>query len=116
MNRQQKRNFQKNLNKTVKKNPMLSQLASLSDKAPVNREGLSIPEGTKVQFRIEKMKSHPDWNKLDTKYKEFVEQHVDTVFTVVYDEQYPVEPLWVCLAEDPNPIKWLFYIGDLKKA
>ena len=60
------------------------------------------------------MKKHPDWNRLDERYRAFVEDNVDTVFTVEYDEQYQREPLWVCLKEDTTPTKWLFYIGDLK--
>ena len=110
MNRAQRRTLKKNSKKIDKT------INSMRDvQGQVNREGLSIPEGTRVQFNLEKMKAHPDWNRLEQRYRDFVEQNADTIFTVEYDKQYPKEPLWVCLAEDPNPIKWLFYIGDLKK-
>ena len=109
MNREQRRTLKKNSKKIDKTINLMRDV-----QGQVNREGLSIPEGTRVQFNLKKMQAHPDWNRLEQRYRDFVEQNVDTVFTVEYDEQYPKEPLWVCLAEDPNPIKWLFYIGDLK--
>lgn len=109
MNRAQRRLINKNKNKIDTSINLMRNV-----KGQVNRDGLSIPEGTKVQFNIKKMKEHPDWDRLEPRYREFVEQNKDTVFTVEYDEQYPKEPLWVCLTEDTNPIKWLFYIGDLK--
>lgn len=117
MNRQQKRKYKKDLKRDLKKASNISfikQLGFKEQKATVNRTDLSIPEGSKVKFRIDKMKAHPDWNKLEENYRNFVETNVNTVFTVEYDEQYLYEPLWVCLAEDSNPIKWLFYIGDLQ--
>lgn len=109
MNRAQRRLIDKN-KKNIYSNTKL--IRSVSKQ--IGREGLSIPEGTKVQFNIKKMKEHPDWDRLESRYQEFVEQNVNTIFTVEYDNQYQKDPLWVCLAEDTNPIKWLFYIGDLK--
>lgn len=113
MNREQKRKFKKQLKK-AKNSSMNLRLPINKVSTSVNREGLSIPEGTRVKFNIQKMKLHPEWKTLAQEYREFVEQNVNKVFTVEYDEQYPYEPLWICLAEDPNPIKWLFYIGDLQ--
>lgn len=112
MNREQKRQLAKN----IKKEPLLSHLvdANFWQHTTVNRDGLSIPEGSKVQFNIKKMKQHPDWERLEERYRTFIEDNANTIFTVEYDEQYPTEPLWVCLKEDVSPIKWLFYIGDLK--
>lgn len=113
MNREQKRKFKKQLKKASKFSRIQGEAIDFQ-KNPVNREGLSIPEGSKVKFNIEKMKAHPDWETLEEDYRNFIEQNIDKIFTVEYDEQYQYEPLWVCLAEDPAPIKWLFYIGDLQ--
>ena len=112
MNREQKRQLAKDIKK-ASKNPKLIDMSFLGNRTS-NRDGLSIPEGSKVYLKVEKMKKHPDWNRLDERYRAFVEDNIDTVFTVEYDEQYQREPLWVCLKEDTTPIKWLFYIGDLK--
>ena len=109
MNRAQRRQLTRDRKKIDKSINLIRDV-----QGQINREGLSIPEGTRVQFNLKKMKAHPDWNRLELRYREFVEQNIDTIFTVEYDEQYPKEPLWVCLAEDPNPVKWLFYIGDLE--
>ena len=112
MNRAQKRQLAKDIKRASKHSHQVD-LGFLAHKKG-NRDGLSIPEGSKVQLNIEKMKKHPDWDRLEERYRKFVEDNIDTVFTVEYDEQYQYEPLWVCLVEDTNPIKWLFYIGDLK--
>ena len=112
MNREQKRKLAKDI-KQASKNPKSINMSFLGNRT-TNRDGLSIPEGSKVQFKVDKMKRHPDWNRLDERYRTFIEDNVDTIFTVEYDEQYQREPLWVCLKEDTSPTKWLFYIGDLK--
>ena len=113
MNRAQKRKFKQQIKKARKFSPNLNLSINNAHKM-VDRTDLSISEGTKVKFNIQKMKKHPDWEKLTQDYRDFVEQNSDKIFTVEYDEQYQYEPLWVCLAEDPAPIKWLFYIGDLQ--
>lgn len=118
MNRTEKRQFKKTLQKASRrydKNARQAISGMVSSNNNVRRVDLSIPEGAKVKFRIDKMRAHPDWFRLEERYRKFVEDNVDTIFTVQYDALYPKEPLWVCLAEDPSPIKWLFYIGDLKQ-
>ena len=112
MNREQKRQLAKDIKKASKTSKSID--ISFLGNRKSNRQGLSIPEGSKVQLKVEKMNKHPDWNKLDERYRSFIEENIDTIFTVEYDEKYQREPLWVCLKEDQTPIKWLFYIGDLK--
>ena len=107
MNREQKRQFKKHLSKISTKKEIKQRPTF------VDRTDLSIPEGSKVQLNIERITTRKDYSRMRDSYKEFVEKHKDTIFTVEYDPKHTYEPLWVCLAEDPTPIKWLFYIGDL---
>lgn len=69
----------------------------------------SIPEGTKVKLNYESIINEPDYPKKKDRYKEFVENNKDKVFTVVYDEKYKNNPVLVSLEEDTNEVKWLWY-------
>ena len=108
MNREQKRQLKKQLSKVSKKTNEPKQRPTF-----VDRTDLSIPEGSKVKLNIERITKRKDYSRMRETYKDFVENHKDTVFTVEYDPKHTYEPVWVCLAEDTTPIKWLFYIGDL---
>lgn len=72
-------------------------------------EAYSIPEGTKVKLNYESIINEPDYPKKKDRYKEFVENNKDKVFTVVYDEKYKNNPVLVSLEEDTNEVKWLWY-------
>lgn len=73
-----------------------------------------IPEGTKVQLNVEKMRKNKDWDRLTDKYKQWVNNHANDIFTVIYDKNHIKNPIVVSLKEDMSVPKWLFYIGDLK--
>jgi len=77
----------------------------------INKSTETIPEGTKVKLNIDKIKSHPDYNKLTSKYKSWVNENKDKVFTVKYEKYYGDNPNIVALLEDE--IGWNFYVGDL---
>ncbi len=77
----------------------------------INKTTESIPEGTKVKLNIDKIKSHPDYYKLTGKYKNWVNDNKDIVFTVKYEESYGDNPNIVALLEDKTG--WNFYVGDL---
>jgi len=70
-----------------------------------------IPEGSKVKLDVDKIKAHPDYIKLTDKYKNWVADNRNKVFTVKYEEKYGESPNLVALEEDD--IGWLFPISDL---
>ena len=73
-----------------------------------------MTDGTKVKLDVERMKASPRWENQNEKYVEFVENNVNTVFTVQKEEKFGGKPI-VSLAEDEHEPKWLFYEGDLIK-
>jgi hypothetical protein len=73
-----------------------------------------IPEGTKVKLNVKQITSHPDWERLQDSYKQFVQDNADAEFTVEYDERHKDNPVLVCLKEDTTPAKWLWWVGDLE--
>jgi hypothetical protein len=109
MNREQKRAL-KNKGNKIQKGPRGK--VNLKKK---NRETdeIYIPEGTKVKLNIKRIKEHPDYLKLTEDYRNFVEMHEDTIFTVEYDNFRKNPSTLVCLKEDPTPLKWLFWTGNL---
>lgn len=74
---------------------------------------LYLLEGDKVKLNIKKMKSHPSYNKYNDKFKSFLEDNKDKIFTVEYDKTKKNKPNLVCLKEDDSKYKWLFWDGDL---
>lgn len=73
-----------------------------------------LPEGINVKLDIDNIKSHPDYEKLTEKYRNWVEENKDKTFTVEYDYNKKSNPITVCLKEDESDPKWLFWVGDLK--
>lgn len=70
-------------------------------------------EGDRVRINLNKIKSRPGYGRLSDKYREFVESHENTVFTVARDKKRTDRSTLVCLKEDPAG--WLFWSGDLEK-
>lgn len=114
MNREQKRAKIKEFQKKYG-------LSALEAKDVLNRylnPKINLYEGTKVQLNYKEMESHPDWGKLNPKYKEFVENNRNTIFTVEYDpikkkNNTSDKSSMVCLKEDITVPKWLFFTSDL---
>lgn len=79
----------------------------------MNEDKETIAEGTKVKLNIDKIKAHPMWKRMREGYKDFVNKGVDKIFTVEYDKGKENNPSLVCLKEDTNTPKWLFFVGDL---
>lgn len=104
MNREQKRALERTIKKNSKKT---------NKKRNVNLDEIYIPEGTRVKLNIKRIMEHPDYNKLTDDYRKFVESNQDTIFTVEYDKFRKNPSTLVCLKEDPTPLKWLFWTGNL---
>lgn len=69
-----------------------------------------IQEGEKVKLDVKKITSRPDWQKMTERYRSFVMDNTNTVFTVKYEERYGDKPSLVTFAEDST---WLWWVGDL---
>ena len=109
MNREDRRKLQKKLSKKGYSSDTVNQLNKLS--AAINHK---TPEGSKVKLDIKTIKSYPDYKEMNPKYKQFIEDNVDKIFTVEYDERYKDSAIIVTLKEDETDPKWLWSVLDLK--
>ena len=110
MNRNDKRKFEKELKAKGYKHNEIEKMILIKE---IMDNKKYLQEGQKVKLNLDKIKSHPDYNKLTEKYKIWVEDHKDDIFTVTYDKKYQINPVLVCLEEDENIPRWLFYEGEL---
>lgn len=69
-------------------------------------------EGSKVKLNYDRIME--DTSGKSELYLKFVEEHKDDVMTIEYDDNHKDSPSIFCLAEDTNPVKWLFDISDLE--
>ena len=100
MNRKQKRDFIKQARKKgVSETDARAYLTT--------QDGSEIKEGDKVKLNIYKIKSSPDYQIMNPKYKSFIEENKDTVFTAHYERE-----TLISFVEEP---KWLFWRGNLIK-
>lgn len=109
MNRSQRRK----LNLTQEQGKLMEELINMSKVKKVLDNWKPIAEGTKVKINVERIKTHPDYDRLTDKYKNWIGLHKNDIFTVEYDEKFKVDPTLLCLKEDENPAKWLFHESDL---
>ena len=65
----------------------------------------NFQDGDKVRVNVEQIRRSKDWPGMNPKYKAFVEENEDTVFTVRMER-----PLLATFEEDST---WWFYTGDL---
>lgn len=64
-------------------------------------------EGEKVRLNTKSIRGRKDFERMSSRYKEFVENADDRIFTVHIERE-----TLVSLTEEPT---WLFWIGDLIK-
>lgn len=74
---------------------------------------ITLVEGDKVRLNVAAIRNHPDYDRLTEKYRNFIQEHSDDIFTVIFDEHRKDNPFVVCLQEDTDG--WLFYSDDLIK-
>lgn len=108
MNRQQKRAFVKKAkSKGISKNAAEAYIAIKE----AGLDKLSLPkqfqEDDKVKLDVEKIMKRKDYEKMNPRYKEFVESSADKVFTVHLERE-----TLISLKEQPE---WLFWSGSLIK-
>lgn len=105
-----------NRRKMAKKDKTLAKI--LQQNKELNEQHVSCFEGEKVKINYEQIKNSKDWDKLNLKYKEFIETHKDEIFTVEFDPikkelNAKTKDLLVQLKEDETKPKWLFQARDL---
>jgi hypothetical protein len=72
----------------------------------------TFTEGSKVKLKYDRIMENTEGK--SELYLKFVEEHKGDVMTIEYDERHMDSPSIFCLAEDTNPVKWLFDISDLE--
>jgi hypothetical protein len=97
------REMRRKLKITKEQDEILSRLES----------GRLINAGSKVKLKYDQITSRKDWEKLNQKYKDFVETNKDKEFTVQIDEKVHNMYKLVSLEEDTMEPKFLFWVGDL---
>ena len=119
-NREQARAFSKILKKSGKTETEINNIIDLTKKVTLMYDTEQLVkfknyllEGDKVKLNADKIRNHPDWDKLQEAYREFIISNVDTVFSVKYDENYPDKPNMVRLEDETELYNWLFWDGDL---
>lgn len=109
MGREQRRRFVQ----AARKRGLSAYMADLYWKMKYGEAGVELHEGDRVRLNIKAIQRHPDYERLTESYRNFVESHIDDIFTVVYDPKYQDKPAVVCLKEDPA--NHLFWTGNLIK-
>lgn len=72
-----------------------------------------IPNGTQVKLNLSTIQKDPNYQRKSDKWKAWIEQHKEEIFTVEYDPKFGDQPKVVTLKEDTSDPKWLWFIGDL---
>ena len=117
MNREQRRRMAKTMQNVTDKNPnvaILMMKAMMDEQIQSNMKPKFLP-GDKVKLNYSKIISDKDYSRLVSSRKKFVEENKDTIFTVEYDPRHTNNPQVVCLSEDVNDPKWLWFVGQLSK-
>lgn len=115
MNREQKRKFKKQMEKAQKTSLSKKDIEQIKEYADLTEKtSLTIPEGTKVKLNVEAITNSKIFHEYREEFKQFIIDNRNKTFTIEYDKvQKQPHNLFVCLKEDPTPLKWLFYVGDL---
>ena len=103
MNREQRRKLNKKLSTVLSKEQLdkIEHILAGEDLHP-------LIEGEKVKIDCDIIKSYPFWTDSNPKYKEFVENSKDKIFTVELEEKQKKNGLTCVLKEDESPLKWIF--------
>lgn len=100
MNREQRRKMNKVLKSTEK-----------YDLTSISLFNKNLKDGDSIKLNVDQMMRHKDWQRLNPKYREFVMQNRDTVFTAkIRRRNQSGDPVIIDLNENDM---WSFWIGDL---
>lgn len=114
MNREQRRALQK---KTGLSSDEIKAVENLAEIKSGHGTPLTLPtiqEGAKVKIKVDRICKKKDFARLQPRYRKFVQEARDKVYTVEYDPGRRDSPSLVCLAEDTSAVKWLWDVSDLE--
>lgn len=113
INREWKRRMKHNRGVVRNTNKISALLLDVLQLAQENRE---LKEGDTVRLKYSQICNRKDWNNKSEKYKQFICDNKDSIFTVEadYSGRFPF-PSFVCLKEDETEPKWIFWEGDVEK-
>ena len=72
-----------------------------------------ICDGDQVKLNVKKIQKHPDYKRLNPRYKQFVEENADKIFTASVGDENGSIPNTVGLKESEDT--WLCWVGDIIK-
>lgn len=75
-------------------------------------ESRDLRDGDKVRIDIERIQAHPDYDKMNSNYKQFLEDHKEAVFTISSVKK-GFGKCFIELEEDATDPKWLWCSDDL---
>lgn len=82
----------------------------------IHEEGYDyLAEGDKVRLKYDYITSREGYATKSEKYKQFIEDNKDKIFTVEYDANHLDNPIIVALKEDDSEPKWLFWEEFLER-
>lgn len=116
MNREERRTLEREIKKLTKNTGLTdNQIKGYIKFKDWQSKSTSLKEGDKVKLNYEVIVNDINYKTKTIKYKNFIEENKETVFTVEYDQKYKKNPWLVCLKEDITQPKWLFIANDLIK-
>lgn len=107
MNRKQRRKYEQQLRRKGVTQEDIAMFFKLL--AAENRD---LRDGDKVLINIERIQSHPNYGKMNPNYKQFLEDHKETVFTIPSVKK-GFSKCFIELEEDTDDPKWLWCSDDL---
>lgn len=117
MNREQRRHMAKTMQNITDASPeaaILMMRAMMDEQIQSNKKPKFVP-GDRVKLNYSKIISDKDYVRLVPSRKKFIEENKDAIFTVEYDPRHTNNPQVVCLSEDANDPKWLWFVKQLSK-
>lgn len=119
-NREEARALEKVLRKSGKTKAEMKSIVSLAktlakayDAEGQSNARIFFREGEKVKLNADKIMAHPDWDKKQDAYKDFVLSNIENTFTAKLIDKMQDSPLIVTLAEDTSEQQWWFTQDDL---
>lgn len=107
MNREQKRALTKKAHQQGMSKKLAKAYAEIASGTGEHTKSQGFSEGDKVRLNIEAIKARKNYEYMSAKYKAFVDEAADVIFTAHIERENLIS-----LQEEP---KWLFWSGDLLK-
>jgi len=75
-----------------------------------------LKNGNKVKLNSVRIRDHPDFDSLTWEYKEFINGHENTTFTITNEENhFDVKGLFMLKDESGTIYKWLIHESNLER-